>query len=248
MKILSKLSRKVSSFTSYIEDYKLLQVRLEGGIPTLYQELDLPWFRDLGISTVLDIGANIGQSTITLNKLLPDAQIYAFEPIPDCFSQLEHRFNGCGNVKTINLGLGAESGEITFEKNSYSPSSSFLKMTDTHKKAFPFTEKSEEIKVQIERLDDVVGSLELKEPIMAKIDVQGFEDKVIAGGQETLKRCQIVILETSFVTLYEDQPLFHDIYQLMVNIGFHYAGSVGHLLDPHTKKCLQSDILFIRTR
>jgi Methyltransferase FkbM domain len=102
------------------------------------------------------------------------------------------------------------------------------------------------VNLPVDRLDDIVNNFALQEPILAKIDVQGFEDKVIAGGQETLKKCRLVILETSFDTLYEGQPLFHDIYKLMIGMGFKYAGSMGQLLDPKTQQCLQSDSLFIR--
>jgi FkbM family methyltransferase len=246
MKILSKFTKFLHSASFYFEDYKILQIKLNGGLTSLYKDLNLPWIRELEISTILDIGANTGQSTVALSKLLPNAKIYAFEPIPECFVKLEKRFENNQNVQTLNLGLGADSGEIMFEKNEFSPSSSFLKMTDIHKKAFPFTEKSQEIAVKIEKLDLIAKSLDLQGNVMAKIDVQGYEDRVISGGEDTLKKCQVIIIETSFDELYVDQPLFPEIHQRLSKLGFSYKGSLGQLCSPETGKILQADSIFIR--
>jgi FkbM family methyltransferase len=246
MNILSVLTRKAYSFSSYIEDPILFQVWRRGGVVNLYKELNNSWFRDLNISTVLDIGANVGQSTITLNKLLPDAEIYAFEPIPECFASLNNKFENQSNVHPINLGIGDESGEITFEKNDYSQSSSFLKMSNIHKESFPFTSKTELITVKIEKLDEVVKEFHLQGEIMAKIDTQGYEDKVIVGGVDTLSRCKLIIIETSFYELYEKQPLFSSIYEQLTDIGFEYKGTLDSVFCPATRRVLQADSIFIQ--
>ena len=83
--------------------------------------------------------------------------------------------------------------------------------------------------------------------ILIKIDVQGSEDKVIRGGQKTLRRAKAVIVETSFTELYDGQPLFHDIYEGLRSLGFSYSGSwAPDLKNPLDGSHLQQDSIFVR--
>ncbi|NJO65558.1 MAG: FkbM family methyltransferase [Richelia sp. RM2_1_2] len=78
------------------------------------------------------------------------------------------------------------------------------------------------------------------------MDTQGYEDKVLSGGEKIIKSANVIIIETSFVKLYENQPLFNDIYSKLIEWGFSYAGSLEQLVSPHTGKILQADSLFIK--
>ncbi len=244
--MLSNLASKLHNFSKLVEQPNLLKLRQQGGLLNTYQNLNTPWFKSLGIDTVLDIGANTGQFTKTIALLLPNAKIYSFEPLPDCFAQLQEFSLNNPRINIFNLGIGDESGVLSFERNEYSPSSSFLKINDTHKQAFTFTENSTTVKVKIERLDDVTQNLDLGKSLFIKIDVQGYEDKVLKGGEETIKKANIVIVETSFVPLYESQPLFDDVYSVFKKLGFSYFGMNDQLSDPHTGQILQGDAIFTR--
>ena len=196
MNLISKIVKKVDRSIQYLENPDLWYLRQNEGMSDLYEKVSQPWLKNIGIKTILDIGANVGQSTVTLARVFPDAKIYAFEPIPACYEKLASKFVNSGNVSTINIALGAEPGELSLELSDYTPSSSFRKMHNRHVEAFPNTVVSQTVSLRVDTLDNIGNTLVLQEPILAKIDVQGFEDKVIAGGQETLKRCQLVILET----------------------------------------------------
>ncbi len=246
MNLISSIVNKIGRSIQYIENPDLYYLRRNDGIFDLYEKISQPWIKSIGIKTILDIGANVGQSTVTFARVFPAAKIYAFEPIPDCYQKLEAKFINNKNVSAINIAVGAQLGELSLELNNYTPSSSFLKMDNRHVESFPFTTVDKVVNICVDSLDNIVNKFVVEEPILAKIDVQGFEDKVIAGGQKTLDKCRLVIIETSFETLYKDQPLFHDIYNLMIGMGFKYAGSMGQLLDPKTKQYLQSDSLFIK--
>jgi hypothetical protein len=100
--------------------------------------------------------------------------------------------------------------------------------------------------VKIERLDDVAQNIDLGKSLFIKIDVQGYEDKVLKGGEETIKKAKVVIVETSFVPLYESQPLFDDVYSVFKKLGFAYFGMNDQLSDPKTGQILQGDAIFTR--
>lgn len=246
MKFITEFTHRLNSIARYIENPQLLMLRQQGGLPNTFLLLNQPWFHSLNIETILDIGANVGQFAVTVNALLPKAQIYSFEPLTDCCEKLKVRMSACNTFTAFNLGLGDQSGNLMFDRNSYSPSSSFLKIADVHKKAFPKTKDTKTLEVKIDRLDNIAQQLAIANPFMVKIDVQGYEYKVLQGGEQTIKNARLVITETSFVTLYDNQPLFKDIYSTLINWGFIYAGSLDQLYNPQDGRVLQADSIFIK--
>jgi hypothetical protein len=98
----------------------------------------------------------------------------------------------------------------------------------------------------MERLDALAPALALSPPLLIKIDVQGYEDRVLRGGEETVKRAQVLIVETSFQRLYEEQALFEDVFRLLSGWGFRYAGALDQLLNPRSGEALQQDSIFVK--
>jgi hypothetical protein len=47
-----------------------------------------------------------------------------------------------------------------------------------------------------------------QEEILIKIDMQGYEGKVLLGGVDLIARARLLIIEVSFKTLYEREVLF----------------------------------------
>jgi FkbM family methyltransferase len=206
------------------------------------------WLLDSDIQTVLDIGANIGEFTGIFNELFPKAEIHAFEPLPDCFNKLRERTKELKNVKVYNIGLGSKDGELELYKSSWHPASSFREMGDLHKQNYPHSSKSENIIVGIRQLDDIFEGSILPENIFIKMDVQGFEDEVIKGGIKTFSNSRVIVVESSFQKLYENEPMFHGIYSLLEPLGFEYRGSLKQSVNKMDESFLQGDCIFIRNR
>lgn len=204
------------------------------------------WLINEEIETIFDIGANKGQFTIHLHKLLPDARIYGFEPLKSCFNELKHATANLSTCTCFNFAIGKDNGMRTIYHNDFTPSSSMLPMNDLHVDAFPSTKGVREEIIEVRRLDDVVKSLELIDNILIKIDVQGFEDKVIQGGEETIKRAKILIVETSFEPLYHNQLLFDGIYSILRSMGFVLKGFEEPLRHPRDGRILQCDSIFVK--
>ena len=212
-----------------------------------HNDLKKLWLRQLSLHTVIDIGANIGEFSKLMRLLMPNVIIYAFEPLLDCYATLQAAFADDKLFAAFNVGLGESVGELAFERNEFSPSSSFLKVTRSHTGAFPYTANTTKEVVKVDTLDHAARSLVLTAPLLLKIDVQGFEDRVLHGGEETARMASTILLETSFVELYEQQPLFDDIYMLLKSWGFAYQGSFDQLRDPRTGRTVQEDSVFVRS-
>lgn len=230
---------------SFVEHPRAMMLRRTGVISDLYIKLDKPWLHELDIKTVLDVGGNIGRFSKTIEHLLPEARIIAFEPLPSCFAQMNELMESCSKYQGLNIGLGDEETTIEMAQNAHSPSSSFLELDDMHKSAFPYATKSGTAQVRVRRLDDVANELKITPNTMIKVDVQGFEDKVIAGGLKTFSDAKVLLLELSFQHLYQGQPLFDDVYSTLRDLGFAFHGGLNLMQHPQSGLPLDADCIFV---
>jgi FkbM family methyltransferase len=66
---------------------------------------------DIDISTIFDVGANIGNTVSEARHFFPDAEIYAFEPVKATFAELESSVDGGPGIHLFNAAMGSEDGE-----------------------------------------------------------------------------------------------------------------------------------------
>jgi FkbM family methyltransferase len=197
--------------------------------------------------TVIDVGANTGQFAIASAMLFRDVEVHCFEPHPKCFLRLKAKVAALKNISLYNIAIGDDAGEVPFHLNSYSHSSSLLFLSENHLRAFPNARECDTIKVEVSTLDATFAKVELRGPVLLKIDVQGYESQVILGAIETLKRVDFVVIETSFKPMYQDEILFTQILRLMEEQGFFFVRPVGFLFDPKSDEIIQMDALFRRS-
>ncbi len=198
---------------------------------------------------VYDVGAANGVLSRGLVKLKNVRAVYAFEPIPSAFEELSKNTHGCTNIEKYNIALGDEDNEATIWVALDSrDSSSLLKMKTLHKDELPYASyDSYPETIQVARLDEFAAQKNIPPPNVIKIDVQGYEDRVIWGGANTISHADFVILEMSFTPLYDNSPLFDDIYKQMRDLNFQLVG-VGGQLHGVSGLSLQVDGIFYNQR
>ena len=140
--------------------------------------------------TVLDIGANIGCTSLLFGDLA--RQVYSFEPSPTTHRWLVENVQRAklNNIEPLNLGLGKDAGtfELTFAPNNRSGGfvSNLISASEGHQVE----------QITIARGDDFMREHQIAKVDFIKIDVEGFEQSVIEGLAETIARDQpIVALE-----------------------------------------------------
>lgn len=189
--------------------------------------------RNLPIRSIIDVGANKGQFAKTISRVFPEANIYCFEPLPTPFRELSkwaERQNE--RVSVFNIAIGDRIGTVEmFNHLNHNPSSSLLKSTKICEGLYPLTKKQIPISVKLTTLDEVMCKLSraVAPDILIKIDVQGYEDRVIRGGAEAFRRARACILEVCLDKLYENQANFIDILLLLYDLGFHYTGNLEQI-------------------
>jgi FkbM family methyltransferase len=190
--------------------------------------------RDRPIKTVLDIGANVGQSAKRFRGRFPEARLYCFEPLPDAYAALKSWADGqAGTVQAFNVALGDRSGSFDmFHHVDHAASSSLLETTDTATALYPQKTRQETVSVPLKTLDELRDELDLKGEVLIKLDVQGFELNVIAGGAKTIAEANALILEVSLMPLYVGQARFDALVAELSNLGHDYAGNLDQVFAP----------------
>lgn len=189
--------------------------------------------RHLPVRSIIDVGANRGQFARRISAIFPEAHIYCFEPLPEPFEELK-QWADCqqGKVTVFNMGLGDGEGTVRmFYHLNHSPSSSLLRSTNICEMHYPFTKKQIPVSVTLAPLDKLleVPYISLLPDIVIKLDVQGYEDRVIRGGIETFRKAKACVLEVCLDPLYEEQATFKNIFILLDELGYRYAGNLDQV-------------------
>jgi len=207
---------------------------------------NLEWLKEKNIGTILDIGANDGQFAKFINSVLPEARIYSFEPIKSCYEKLNILASKIPKLMPINIGLGDKSEFIELNVNEFTPSSSILSMEKRHIENFPFTSKSVKEKIEVKDLDSIYHNLQIEQNVLVKIDVQGYEGRVLKGSWRFLSEIPgiIIIIECSIIPLYKDEPSVEEIYDMLRSLKYSYKGNLNQLYSPVNGEILQADLIF----
>jgi hypothetical protein len=100
------------------------------------------------------------------------------------------------------------------------------------------------IHVPIRTLDSVFADCGLERLDLLKVDVQGYETEVFAGGVDTLRRTRLLVTEVSFFEHYKGQPQFGEVYACLRELGFELRSLFGHSYDGRGLP-LQCDAMFV---
>lgn len=204
--------------------------------------------RDRPIHTIIDVGANVGQFARYISKFYPKAMLYCFEPLPEPFNLLEKWANTQkGRVQTFKLAIGDKEGDSEmYLHEDHSPSSSLLSITKVAEQQYPFTKNQRRIIVRQIKLDNALHDFmnEMALEILIKLDVQGYENKVIAGGGGIFSKATACVLEVNLDKLYLGQAGFLELLMMLNALNYEYVGNLAQSYgkDGH---CIFLEAVFI---
>jgi FkbM family methyltransferase len=200
------------------------------------------------IEVVFDVGANTGQFAEMLREAGFPGRIVSFEPSAAAHAILsKHARRDADWIIAPRMALGDQDGTITLNVAGNSVSSSVLPMLPMHASAAPESRYVRTEAVDLRTLDSVSQELTRDdERIFLKLDVQGFEYKVLLGAQQFLHRVAGLQLELSLVPLYEGEHLFHPMLHDLEKSGYELWSVVPGFVDPHSGRFLQVDAVFFR--
>ncbi|NGO52237.1 FkbM family methyltransferase [Allomesorhizobium camelthorni] len=186
----------------------------------------------------IDVGAAGGTGVIY--EAFRDALHVAFEPLPDFREQLAKRLSGFKH-KIYNCAVMDRDGEMEILRTEQNVLGSSL----MHRRSG--TDDSRLLTVPVRTLDGVMGDPQPEGQILLKTDCQGADLLVIKGGTETLKRCELVIMETSLFRFWgPHQHDFADTVTFMKDHGFVVYDIVDGIFRPLDAALGQIDLVFVK--
>jgi len=140
-------------------------------------------------SIVIDAGANYGQLSILFSKLFQDTTIYSFEASKYIYDILDQNVKiNSKNIKAINCALADYTGEQYLEISNLEEYGTYgaldLNFSSNEKKNY-------KDKILIKKIDDFIFEKKIS---FMKIDVQGWDLKVLKGSIETIQKHRMPIV------------------------------------------------------
>lgn len=201
-----------------------------------------------GINLVFDVGANTGQYAKELFSLGYKGRIVSIEPLSKAYDVLIKNSKNNKNWEIADrCALGDKEEEVEINITENSVSSSLLDVLPEHTSAEPASKIIGKEKVKVHRLDSISAKyIRTSDFIFLKIDTQGFEENVLKGAAETIKKAKGIQLEMSLVKLFEGQKLYFELIELMKNDGFILHSIEPAFTNKQTGRLLQVNGLFFR--
>jgi FkbM family methyltransferase len=133
----------------------------------------------------LDIGANIGNHSMFFSTRFRN--VHAYEPNPRTHRLLKFNIESLANVTCYQLGVGDATGSFALHQDLANPGLASIKYNSDSRAPI--------VNIQVSTLDEL--EIPEKEALcFIKMDVEGFEENVIKGGEQTLRHLQpVVVLE-----------------------------------------------------
>jgi FkbM family methyltransferase len=203
------------------------------------------FINDAAITVVLDVGAHVGEYASSLRRFGYTGRIESFEPLPRAYSELCSRAAADPLWNCHQLAIGDSSGTLTFHVAGNEVSSSALDMLNRHIKSAPQSAYVRSEEVPARRLDDL-GLTGPSDRAYLKADVQGLEQRILAGAARALKSVFLVEVELSLVELYEGGPLYTEMIGHLADLGFDLIWVEPGFCDAESGRMLQMDGIFAR--
>lgn len=131
---------------------------------------------------VLDVGANLGFTTLALSNLVVEGKVFAFEPGINTYRYLSKNIkaNSFTNAVLKNYGLSDlnQSANLSYSLDNYS--GAFVNENVTKQKLQGFGQDS----IKLVKLDHVYKELGISKCSLIKIDIEGHEPNFLKGAKK----------------------------------------------------------------
>ena len=138
--------------------------------------------KEIEPKVILDIGGNIGITSIFLSTIFPQASIYSFEPLQENFNLLKRNIRNYKNINAFNVGLASKNGSfkvyLSNNPENYG-GASFFPDTDGND-----TESFRDCDVR--NINEFLHNNSIDSVDLIKIDTEGAEFEILSCLNENL--------------------------------------------------------------
>ena len=163
---------------------------------------------------VVDVGANAGQWSGMLLDLLTPESLVIIEPVPAAFAELRARFGADPRIRLHNVAVGAGEGTVRLKITRDTTGASLLQPKDEMRALIGSNwTVTSEVDVRLTTLDQLLA--DMAEISLLKIDVQGYEQEVLAGGRATLGKTRFLLVELNYMPQYEGGSWLGELHETL---------------------------------
>ncbi|GJL79617.1 MAG: hypothetical protein NPINA01_26060 [Nitrospinaceae bacterium] len=167
---------------------------------------------------IIDVGANIGFESLYFARKYPTNLVYSYEPTGIAYECLRNSkdINSLNNLKVFKLGVGEKSGSVEIHSATKETYNKGLASIDSN---YDLDNTFVKETIDIITLDEHVK--ENMRVSLIKIDVQGYETKVLEGATSLIARDQPVIIYEHFESYYSNpKELRNKVEELLMPFGY----------------------------
>lgn len=148
--------------------------------------------------TMFDVGANVGQYSLQLNRAFPEACIFSFEPNPHAFKQLKSMCDNISKIRPFEMGFDAVKNKTKINVYSDDLASSHgtlyeKVLTDIHER-----DNTVSFDVSLERVDEFARKKGITHINFLKIDTEGNEYRVLKSAEDLIHKDSIDVIQFEF--------------------------------------------------
>lgn len=201
------------------------------------------------ISTIFEVGAADGRDSIAYAGLFPNADVYAFEPIPESFAKVADLAAAQPRLKPVECAMSDAPGTATFHICAFEDASSLLKPRATGASFDAYQEEMRTISVAVNTLDIFCRDHKIDHIDLLKMDAQGAENRILRGASDLLARgaIDVIYTEIQFIESYEGAGLFGEMFDLLRKNDF-YLHNLYDLHHNHRGEICWGDAIFVHNR
>ena len=204
--------------------------------------------------TIIDIGANKGQTIDFFKKIFPKSKIFAFEP-SETYNVLKKKYHLDKNIQLSNIAIDHKKGKKKFyyhkfKSHNTSGLSGFYKINKDSKDHIKLRspERNKILKeinfsyfVNCMSLDDIFKKKNID---LLKIDTQGNELNILKGSKKLLKNIKFIRLELMLYDYYEKSYSVSDIETFLKKFNFKIFNILEVQQNPVNFKTDWIEVLF----
>lgn len=197
------------------------------------------------ITTVFDVGANIGQYAQMLRRFGYKGKIISFEPLEKEKNLLDIEMTDDYNFESLNYALGNKNKTLKINVAQNSVSSSILKTHERHLNYDKKTISKEKKKIKMRKLNYFAHKIK-KNTTMLKLDTQGFEYEALSSAKNIIKDFKLIQLELSFQEMYYKEKNWLKTLDFLQNKGFYVIDIFYGIRHKKNLELMQSDFILKR--
>lgn len=203
---------------------------------------DLKYLSPTKSPVIVDGGAHCGESIKRFIDIFDKPTIHAVEANPNRASMLKRKYCSYENIYIHNVALGPNKDVQKLNISNDDISSSVLGPTSENVSTFGEGVKtSSQLEIRQVPLDVLVES-----PVdIIKLDLQGYELPALWGADRHLESSSLLLSETAFRPMYEDQQLFCELSEYAKKKEF----EIFNFYDLYTSsagKIAEADVIFTK--